>query len=119
VLTDIDHLYDYYRWYVRSKGGKIFLFLHEWEYSLAGLLLSAVLMHLSYVSTDHFHNRLSPWGYFLTYRAWVGFNVARIAPDHNVFDSYKSWPKMVPFDRKIFPWNQRNIEPWFHSRTHG
>jgi hypothetical protein len=130
VLTDVDRLYDFYRWNIRRKNGQIFLFLHAWEYSLAGLLLAGLVYHhpvllaaalaqLGHVAADHFHNRLSPWGYFLTYRAWTGFDVARIAPDHNVLDSYRSWPKMVPFGRKILPWYQRNIEPWFHSRTHG
>ena len=80
VLTDVDHLFDYYQWYVRRKKGKIYLFFHAWEYSIAGLLmlgliyyhpvfLAAVLAHLGHVTADHFHNNLtlgvipSPIGY--------------------------------------------------------
>jgi len=74
VLTDVDHLFDYYQWYIRRKRGRIFLLFHAWEYSIIGLLLlgffyyhpvllGAVVAHLGHVSTDHFHNRISTWGY--------------------------------------------------------
>jgi len=127
VLNDVDHLFDFYQWYVRRKKGKVYLFFHAWEYSMAGLLLvglvyyhpvllAAVLAHLGHVTTDNFHNRLAPWGYFITYRAFVRFDVARITPNHNVLYSYKSWPRMVPFGKRLEPWYQRKIEPWFRSR---
>ena len=127
VLTDIDHLFDFFRWYVRRKKGKIYLFFHAWEYSIAGLvivglvyyhpvLLAAVLAHLGHVSTDHFHNRLAPWGYSITYRAMVKFDANRVAPNHNVLYSYASWPGMLPFGKRIEPWYRRKIEPWFRSR---
>ncbi len=96
----------------------MFLLLHEWRYCVAGLLLAAALAHPGQIATDHFHNRLSSWGYYLIYRAWAVFDVARIAPDHNVLDSCRPWAQMVPFDERISPWYQRNIELWFHSRTH-
>lgn len=127
VLIDVDHLYDYYRWYVRRKKGKIFLLLHAWEYSLAGLLLvglvyyhplllAAVLAHLGHIATDHFHNHLSPWGYSITYRTLVRFDAARITPNQDVLLSYRSWLGMVPFGKRIEPWYQRRVEPWFTSR---
>lgn len=127
VLIDVDHLFDFYRWYVRRKTGKIFLIFHAWEFSLAGLLLvglvyyhpvllAAALAHLGHVATDHFHNRLAPWGYFITYRVIVGFDAARIAPNNNVLLAYKYWPRMVPFGKRIEPWFQRKVEPWFRSR---
>lgn len=127
VLIDVDHLFDFYRWYIRRKKGKIYLFFHAWEYSIAGLLLvgllyyhpvflAAMLAHLGHVATDHFHNRLAPWSYFITYRAFVGFDAARITPNQNVLHSYKSWLLMVPFGKRLEPWYQRKIEPWFRSR---
>ncbi len=127
VLTDVDHLVDYYQWYVRRKKGKLFLLFHAWEYSITGLLLvglvyyhpllmAAVLAHLGHIATDHFHNRLAPWAYFFTYRALVRFDTARIAPNQNVLNSYKIWLSMVPFGKRIEPWYQRRIEPWFRSR---
>ena len=127
VLTDIDHLFDYYRWYARRQKGRVYLLFHAWEYSIVGLLvlglvyyhpvmLAVVLAHLGHVATDHFHNRLAPWGYFLTYRAFVRFDSAHITPDHNVLHSYKTWPRLFPFGYLLLPWYQRNIEPWFQSR---
>jgi hypothetical protein len=127
VLTDIDHLFDYYLWYVCRRKGKIFLFFHAWEYSIVGLLLAglvyyhpillaAMLAHLGHVAADHFHNRLEPWGYSLTYRVFVRFDTARIAPNHDVLSSYKHWMGMLPFGHRLQPWYERKIEPWFQSR---
>ena len=127
VLNDVDHLFDFYQWYIRRKKGKIYLFFHAWEYSIVGLLLvglvyyhpvllAVMLAHLGHVAADHFHNGLAPWSYFITYRAFVRFDAARITPNHNVLHSYKSWPRMVPFGKRIEPWYQRRIEPWFRSR---
>ena len=127
VLTDVDHLFDYYQWYIRRKPGKIYLFFHAWEYGFIGLLvlafafyhpvlLAAVLAHIAHVASDHFHNRLAPWGYSISYRALAGFNTNRITPNHDVLRSYKSWLHMVPFGKRLEPWYQRKIEPWFRSR---
>ena len=128
MLTDVDHLFDFYQWYVRRKKSKIFLFLHAWEYAIAGMvvvglvyyhpvLLAAVLAHLGHVATDHFHNRLAPWSYFITYRVLVRFETARVTPNHNVLDAYKTWPRLVPFGRLIEPWYERKIVPWFRDRA--
>ena len=127
VLTDVDHLFDYYQWYVRRKKGKIYLFFHAWEYSIVGflvvavayyhpVLLAAALAHLAHVATDHFHNQLAPWGYSIFYRALVRFDTTRITPNHDVLRSYESWLRMVPFGKRFEPWYQRKIEPWFRSR---
>ena len=127
VLTDVDHLFDFYQWYVRRKKGRVTLLFHAWEYAIAGflvlgflyyhpVLLAVVLANLGHVATDHFHNRLSPWGYFMTYRALVRFDTARITPNHNVLYSYRSWMGLVPFGSRLEPWYQRKIEPWFQSR---
>ena len=126
-MNDVDHSYDFYRWYLRREKGKIYLFLHAWEYSIIALLLvglvyyhpvllGAALAHLGHISADHFHNRLTPWGYFITYRVIFKFDSDRIAPNHNVLHSYKSWPRMLPFGERLEPWYKRKIEPWFQSR---
>ena len=127
VLIDLDHLFDYYRWHVLRKKGKIVLPLHAWEYSIVGLLLvglvyyhplllAAALAHLGHIATDHLHNHLAPWGYSITYRALVRFDAARISPHHDVLLSYRAWPGMVPFGKRIEPWYRQRIEPWFRSR---
>ena len=127
VLTDLDHLFDYFQWYIRRKKNRIFLFFHAWEYGLAGalvlglfiyhpVLLAAVVAHFGHVFTDHFHNRMAPWGYSITYRTLVKFDRTRIAPNHDVLRSYEYWLHMVPFGNKLEPWYRRKIVPWFRSR---
>ena len=46
VLTDVDHLFDVYQWYMRRKQGKLFLLFHAWEYGIAGLLTLLFLFYL-------------------------------------------------------------------------
>ncbi len=88
---DVDHLVDLYQSWIRHRPNQVLVLLHGWEYSIAGLLilglvfyhpifLAAVLGHLGHVATDHFHNRLTPLGYFILYRAWVRFDARKIAP---------------------------------------
>ena len=128
VLMDVDHLFDFYHWYVRCKGKRIYLLFHAWEYSAAGvialavvffhpLFLALVLAHLAHVATDHFHNRLPPWAYFISYRIARKFDTAYITPGYNVMYSYKTWHRMLPFNSKLSPWFRRRIEPWFARRV--
>ena len=128
VLMDVDHAFDFYRWYVKGRPDQIVMVLHAWEYSLAGLValgavayhplfLALVLAHLAHVATDHFHNRLPPFTYFMAYRIAKRFATAEIIPGHNVMRAYKFWPKFLPYSRKMLPWYQRRIEPWFEDRV--
>ena len=128
VLMDVDHAYDFYRWYVAGKPNQIVLAFHAWEYSLAGLValgavayhplfLALVLAHLAHVATDHFHNGLPPLTYFMTYRVAKRFATAEILPGYNVMYSYKTWVNRLPYSRKILPWYQRRVEPWFEERV--
>ncbi len=128
VLMDIDHVFDFYRWYVGGKPDQVVLVLHAWEYSLAGLVavgavayhplfLALVLAHLAHVATDHFHNGLPPLTYFMSYRIAKRFATAEILPGYNVMLAHKTWPKMLPYGRKLLPWYQRRVEPWFEERV--
>ena len=128
VLMDSDHLYDFYQWYIRGKSKKIYIFFHAWEYAAAGvivlaslffhpLLLAVVLAHLVHVATDHFHNRLHPFAYFITYRMLKRFDTEFITPGYNVMNSYRGWPLLIPFGKRLLPWFQRRIEPWFEARV--
>ena len=127
VLTDVDHLFDFYQWYVRRKQGKLFLFFHAWEYGIAGLLallflfydpifLAIVLAHLGHVATDQFHNGLNTRSYFITYRALIRFDAVRITGNDNVHYAYTVWPGLLPFGERLRPWYEGKIEPWFRSR---
>ena len=127
VLMDLDHLYDYYQWYIRRKRNRIYVLLHAWEYSVVGvvlpasvlyhpLFLAAVVAQLSHVATDHFHNRLSRFGYSIIYRLLKGFDAAQVSPHYDVVYAYRSWPRLVPLGKRLEPWFQRRIEPWFANR---
>jgi hypothetical protein len=128
VLMDADHLFDFYQWWVKGRPNKVYVFLHAWEFSAAGLLtlalvffhpllLAVVLAHLAHVTTDHLRNRLTPLAYFITYRLLKRFDRAFIAPREDVMRAYREWPRLLPFGRRLQPWFQRRIEPWFDERV--
>ena len=127
VFVDIDHLVDLYQSWIRQRPNQVIVPFHGWEYSIAGLLalglvfyhpifLAVVLGHLSHVATDHFHNRLTPLGYFILYRAWVRFDARKIAPNRNSAYFHHSLPSFFPFARLWEPWYRRKIEPWIARR---
>jgi hypothetical protein len=126
VLMDLDHVFDFYQCYVKGRPNRVFVFLHAWEYSAAGLLtlaflyyhpllLGIVLAHLAHVTTDHLHNRLPPFAYFMTYRLLKGFDRASVAPNENAIMAYQGWLLLLPFGRWLQPWFRRWIEPWFEE----
>ena len=128
VLMDVDHLFDFYQWYVRGKGNRIYLLLHAWEYSAIGaiallvafyhpIFLALVLAHVAHVITDHFHNQLAPRAYFMSYRIAKKFDTAYITPGRNVMLSYQTWHRMLPFKSWLSPWFRRKIEPWFAAKA--
>ena len=128
VLMDVDHLFDFYQWYVKGKGNRIFLLFHAWEYSVIGVItlavaffhpifLALVLAQFAHVATDHFHNGLAPRAYFISYRIVKKFDTAYITPGRNVMYSYLSWHRMLPFGSILSPWFRRRIEPWFAMKV--
>ena len=130
VLIDVDHLYDFYQWWIKGRPNKYFVFFHGWEYSFIGVLvlllafyhpflLAVPVAHLSHVTTDHFYNRVAPLGYFILYRVWVRFDAERLLPGINLGNSYKSLPRLFPFRRYWEPWYRRKVEPWLASRAAG
>lgn len=130
VLIDVDHLFDFYQWWIRGRPNKFFVFFHGWEYSFIGILvlllayyhpflLAVTFAHLSHIATDHFYNRVAPLGYFILYRAWVRFDAAKIVPGIDLGDSYKSLPHMFPLKRFWEPWYRRKVEPWIAGRAAG
>lgn len=127
VLVDVDHLYDFYNWYIRRRGNKLHVLFHGWEYSIAAMmvlgllyyhpvLLAAAVAHLVHVTTDHFHNGLSPFGYSILYRIWVRFDAAKLAPGYEVTRAYRTWIHLLPLGHLLQPWFRRKIEPWIVNR---
>ena len=128
VLIDVDHLIDYYRWWVSGRPNKFFVVFHGWEYSFIGILMLALgyydpillavtLAHLGHIMTDHLYNRMTPLGYFILYRAWVRFDAGKLAPGIDLADSYQSLPEMFPLRPLWEPWYRRRVEPWIARRV--
>ncbi len=126
VLMDVDHLYDYYRWYVKRKNGKIFVLLHAWEYSLAGLavwafvflnplFLGAVLGHLAHVTTDHATNHPSRFGYSIVYRVAKGFDAAYILSPNNPGHAHTPAFWLLKLDRRLGNWLEYRIKALFRG----
>ena len=121
VLLDLDHLFDFLAWYVNPRQTRVYFLLHAWEYGLIGLavlgwvyyhpfFLAAVFAQLAHVATDHFHNGLSRWAYFVSYRIIVRFDAGRITRTTDMPRRYISWLHLLPFGRQLEPWLQRKIE---------
>ena len=128
VLMDVDHLYDFYHWYIRGNPNRNYMLFHAWEYPAAGiivlasvffhpLLLAVVLVHLAHVATDHLHNGLPPFAYFIVYRIMKRFDTKFITPGYDVMHSYQGWLLLIPFGNRLSPWFERKIEPWFEARV--
>ena len=84
VMIDIDHLVEYYWWFVKEDQSKAWLFLHSYELVvpafLAGyfsgwdpVVLGISLAFLGHLLTDQVANPVGPFAYFFTYRAMNGF----------------------------------------------
>lgn len=127
VLMDLDHVYDYYQWYVKGRRGRIYVVLHAWEYSAAGLgvlatgiyhpfLWATVLAHLAHVCTDQLSNDVSRFGYSIIYRLIKGFDITSIAPHLNPDIEYRRLHQHIPFSRHWESWFERRIYPWLDQR---
>ncbi len=84
VMLDLDHLVEYYWWFVRGDNTRVFYFFHSYELvvpaALAGyfsgwdpLVVGASAGFLGHLAADQIVNPMRPLAYFFTYRAIVGF----------------------------------------------
>lgn len=101
ILLDVDHIYDYVReekrfdlkhLFIKSYLGdfkKMYLFFHAYEYVpvvfLIGFLMNNYtfpfvfsVSYLFHLLPDQFANNTKPFGYFLTYRILVKFEMKKI-----------------------------------------
>ena len=129
VLVDVDHLVDLYQSWIKGKTQLVIVPFHGWEYSIAAFLVmcfvyyhpvffAVIAGHLSHVTTDHFHNRLAPLGYFVVYRICVRFDSRKIAPRRKTTDFHHNLTAFFPFRGLWEPWYFRKIEPWLSARQH-
>ena len=78
AMVDLDHLLEYYLWFVKDDNSRVFFFLHSYELLvpciLAGYLsgwdpvvLGSSLAFLGHLITDQLANPVHPLAYFFTY----------------------------------------------------
>ena len=84
VMIDMDHLVEYYRWFVKGDTSKVYFFLHSYELLVPVFLSSyfsgwdpvvmgASFAFLGHLLTDQIVNPVMPLAYFVAYRAMKGF----------------------------------------------
>ena len=89
VMIDLDHLVEYYLWFVKGNNSRIFFFVHSYELLvpvfLAGYLsgwdpvvIGVSFGFLGHLITDQLVNPVVPLGYFFTYRAVKKFRRSEI-----------------------------------------
>ena len=121
-LCDVDHLLDYYNWYVRRDRQRTIVFLHAWELVVAGAfvyafavreawMLAVVLGYAGHVVTDQIFNDGYLWTYSLLARALVGFRAKRVDPGDPAYAYRRLLETLPPFIRPP-------LERWFESRLH-
>ena len=89
VAVDLDHLLEYYLWFVKGDNSRVFFLLHSYELLvpciLAGVLsggdpvvIGVSAAFLGHLLTDQIANPMHPLAYFLTFRVINGFNRAKL-----------------------------------------
>ena len=89
VMIDLDHLVEYYRWFIKEDNSRVYFFLHSYELLvpafLAGYLsgwdpvvLGVSFAFLGHLLCDQLANPVGPLTYFFTYRAMKGFRRSEI-----------------------------------------
>jgi hypothetical protein len=84
LMVDVDHLLEYYWWFVKEDHSRVWYLLHSYELVvpafLAGYLsgwdpmvLGVSLAFLGHLITDQLANPVAPLTYFFTYRALKRF----------------------------------------------
>lgn len=122
VLPDLDHLLDYYNWYIRRDHRRLFLLLHGWEYLVAGIavyvaylsepwLLAALLGYATQIGGDQLFNHQRPFTYSLAARAALRFDRRRCSWSHPA-RAYEAAVGALPFGRAA-------ARRWFQSRLFG
>ena len=89
VMIDVDHLVEYYRWFVREDNSRVWFFLHSYELLVPAFLASFLsgwdpvvtgvsAAFMGHLITDQIVNPVAPLAYFFTFRAMKGFRRAEI-----------------------------------------
>ena len=110
VMIDLDHLVEYYRWFIKEDNSRVYFFLHSYELLvpafLAGYLsgwdpvvLGVSFAFLGHLLSDQLANPVGPLTYFFTYRAMKGFRRREIV--HAEWEDLRRDLLRLPFTRRI------------------
>ena len=89
LLVDLDHLVEYYWWFVKGDRSRVFFFLHSYELLAPGVLaiylsgwdpmvIGVMCAFLGHLLSDQLVNPIKRLGYFWTYRSLKGFRRSEI-----------------------------------------
>ena len=53
--------------------------------------------HVADMASNHFHDRLPRFTYFISYRIATGFDTAYITPGYGVMYSHRAWRAMLGY----------------------
>ena len=121
VLPDLDHLLDYYNWYVRRSPERLILLLHGWEilallaaiYALAvpeTWMLAIVIGYATQIAGDQIYNRPKWKTYIFVLRAINRFRWHGIVDKRPADRAYESLVASVPIYRGP-------LRRWFRGRA--
>lgn len=121
VLPDLDHILDYYNWYVRGSPDRLILLLHGWDilaiitavYVLAvpeTWMLAIVIGYGTQIAGDQLYNHPGWKTYFFALRAINRFRWQGIVDSRPADRGYQSLVASVPIFR-------HRIESWFRDRA--
>jgi hypothetical protein len=113
VFTDVDHVIEFWNWFVKERKDSFYVVFHAWEYFAilalvfafgpkSPLLLGAIVGYGSHMITDAAFNNFHPLGYFITYRMTHRFSLRRVKP-YGFAPSLERVNQAIPLGRFYMP----------------
>lgn len=110
TMIDLDHLVEYYRWFIKEDNSRVLFFLHSYELVVPAFLsgylsgwdpvvLGVSFAFLGHLLTDQIANPVRPLAYFFTYRAMKGFRRSEIVAAE--WEDVRQDLLGVPITRKV------------------
>ena len=119
LMIDLDHLVEYYWWFVRGDNRRVWYFLHSYELVvpafLAGYLsgwdpvvMGVSFAFLGHLLTDQLANPARPLTYFFTYRVMKGFRRSELFDVE--WEDIERESLRMPFTRRVLGIFNRRIK---------
>jgi hypothetical protein len=115
VLVDADHLLDQTWYFYLHRRPAALLVLHAWEWLTALVaaclwlwfpwwLVAVTVGYAGHLATDQRFNHVYRKGYFITYRAYHGYNIDRLTPDWRLEPPLEALAKELAVLRRLWRW---------------